>query len=65
MATVSAPKKSGCELYRGFNFTQIAEKLFISPHAVHTHIKNTYSKLHVDSRTQAIYEAVQQRIIQH
>jgi len=52
-------------LYRGFNFTQIAEKLFISPHTVHTHIKNTYSKLHVNSRSQAIYEAVQKRIIQH
>jgi len=51
-------------LYRGFNFTQIAEKLFISPHTVHTHIKNTYSKLHVNSRSQAIYEAVQKRIIQ-
>jgi two-component system NarL family response regulator len=50
-------------LYQGFNFTQIADTLFISPHTVHAHIKKIYSKLHVNSRSQAIYEAVKQRII--
>ena len=52
-------------LYQGFNFTQIADKLFISPHTVHTHIKKIYSKLHVNSRSQAIYEAVQKKLIKH
>ncbi len=50
-------------LYRGFNFMQIADKLCISPHTVHTHIKKIYTKLHVNSRSQAIYEAVQKKLI--
>ncbi|HTG82046.1 MAG TPA: response regulator transcription factor [Geobacteraceae bacterium] len=50
-------------LYKGFNFTQIADTLFISPHTVHTHIKKIYSKLHVNSRSQAIYEALKQQLI--
>ena len=50
-------------LYRGLNITQIADSLFISPHTVHTHIKKIYSKLHVNSRSQAIYEAVQKNLI--
>lgn len=50
-------------LYRGLNITQIADNLCISPHTVHTHIKKIYSKLHVNTRSQAIYEAVKQKII--
>ncbi len=50
-------------LYRGCNFMQIADKLCISPHTVHTHIKKIYGKLHVNSRSQAIYEAFQQKLI--
>ena len=52
-------------LYRGCNVTQISDKLFISPNTVQTHIKKIYSKLHVNSRTQAIYEAVQNKFIRH
>lgn len=50
-------------LYHGFNSMEIADNLFISPHTVHTHIKKIYSKLHVNSRSQAIYEAVKQKLI--
>lgn len=50
-------------LYQGDNFAQIGESLFISPHTVHAHIKNIYSKLHVNSRSQAIYEAVKMKIL--
>jgi DNA-binding NarL/FixJ family response regulator len=50
-------------LYRGLNFLEIADKLCISPHTVHTHIKKIYTKLHVNSRSQAIYEAFQQKLI--
>jgi DNA-binding NarL/FixJ family response regulator len=50
-------------LYRGLNITQIADKLCISPHTVHTHTKKIYTKLHVNSRSQAIYKAVKQKII--
>jgi len=51
------------QLYQGFNFMQIGEKLYISPHTVHAHIKKIYGKLHVNSRSQAIYEAVKQRLL--
>jgi DNA-binding NarL/FixJ family response regulator len=50
-------------LYKGLNFIEIAEKLFISPHTVHTHIKKIYTKLHVNTRSQAIYKAFQQKLI--
>jgi len=50
-------------LYRGLNIAQIADKLCISTHTVQTHIKKIYSKLHVNSRSQAIYEAVQKKLI--
>lgn len=50
-------------LYRGLIIVQIADKLFISPHTVHTHIKKIYTKLHVNSRSQAIYEAVKKKLI--
>lgn len=50
-------------LYRGLNITQIGDELFISPHTVHTHIKKIYTKLQVNSRSQAIYEAVQKKFI--
>jgi DNA-binding NarL/FixJ family response regulator len=52
-------------LYKGCNIPQISDILFISPHTVQTHIKKIYSKLHVNSRTQAIYEAVQNNFISH
>ncbi|MFY7653063.1 MAG: response regulator [Chitinophagaceae bacterium] len=38
----------------GFNYQQIAEKLFISPHTVRKHISNIYDKLHVSNKTAAI-----------
>jgi DNA-binding NarL/FixJ family response regulator len=50
-------------LYRGLNITQLADQLYLSPHTVQTHIKKIYAKLHVNSRSQAIYEAVQKNLI--
>ena len=50
-------------LYRGLNITQLADQLCISPHTVQTHIKKIYSKLHVNTRSQAIYEAVKMKLI--
>ena len=41
-------------LVEGFEYKQIAEKLFISPATVRTHISNIYQKLHVTSKAQAI-----------
>ncbi len=50
-------------LYRGDSYKEIADKLSLSTHTVHTHIKNIYAKLHVNSRAQAIYEALRKKII--
>ena len=50
-------------LSKGMNYKDVAEELFLSPHTVKTHIKNIYSKLHVNSRAEAVYKAVQQKLI--
>ena len=42
---------------QGFSSREIAEKLDISYYTVTTHIKNIYSKLQVNSRSEAIHEA--------
>jgi len=41
-------------LSKGFRYKEIAEKLFISPDTVRTHIRNIYLKLQVTSKIEAI-----------
>jgi len=41
-------------LSQGFRNKQIAEKLFLSPHTIRTHIYNIYEKLHVQNRVEAL-----------
>jgi DNA-binding NarL/FixJ family response regulator len=43
------------------NFKAIADKLFISPNTVRTHITNIYKKMHVQSKTQAVMLAVKNK----
>lgn len=50
-------------MYKGDSYKEIADKLCISLHTVHTHIKNIYSKLQVNSRAQAIFEACKKKLI--
>ncbi len=42
------------ELVKGSSPQDIADKLFISPNTVRTHVNNIYKKLHLNSRTQII-----------
>lgn len=49
---------------QGFSSQEIAEKLTLSYYTVTTHIKNIYSKLQVNSRTEALYEAAKLGLIQ-
>ena len=48
---------------QGFSSKEIAEKLAISYYTVTTHIKNIYSKLQVNSRTEALHEAIKLGLI--
>jgi DNA-binding NarL/FixJ family response regulator len=42
---------------RGFKYSEIASLNGVSVHTVHSHIKNIYSKLSVNSRSEAVFEA--------
>ncbi len=48
-------------LVDGLDYKGVAEKLFISPHTVRTHITKIYQKLHVNSKIQAVNLAVKNR----
>ncbi len=48
-------------LVEGCDHKEAAEKLFISPHTVRTHISNIYQKLHVKNRAQAVKLAIKKR----
>lgn len=50
-------------LVQGFNYRQIAEKIFISPETVRNHIRNIYEKLHVHSRSEAVSKAIKQGLL--
>lgn len=42
---------------KGYSFPEIARLLDISHHSVMTYVKRSYRKLHVNSKTEAVYEA--------
>jgi DNA-binding NarL/FixJ family response regulator len=48
-------------LVEGLDYRGLADKLFISPHTVRTHITKIYQKLHVSSKTQAVMVAVKNK----
>jgi DNA-binding NarL/FixJ family response regulator len=50
-------------LARGFSVIETANILNISRHTIATHVKHIYSKLEVNSRTEAIFEATSRGII--
>lgn len=41
---------------KGYDFPEIAALMGISPHTVTTYVKRAYRKLHVHSKTEALYE---------
>ena len=51
------------ELEKGFTYKELAEKLSISHHTIHTHIKKIYEKLHAKSRKDALTTARKKGII--
>jgi two-component system NarL family response regulator len=48
---------------QGMTYKDIAERFNISPHTVHTHIKNIYEKLQAKGRPEAILKARKQGLI--
>ncbi len=52
-------------LSQGQTYKEIAEKLFIHPETVKSHLKNIYTKLDVHNKADAIMKAVQERLIRH
>nr|WP_276562462.1 response regulator transcription factor [Hoeflea prorocentri] len=48
---------------KGYTYKDVAEKLGISGNTVPTHIKNIYRKLEVNSRGEAVFEAIQRGLI--
>jgi DNA-binding NarL/FixJ family response regulator len=50
-------------LVNGENYLTLAQKSFISPHTVKTHIKHIYKKLHVHSRANAVRVAIERHLI--
>lgn len=50
-------------LEKGLTYKEIAELLNISPHTVHTHIKNIYEKLQTRDRQEALRKAARMGIL--
>lgn len=42
---------------KGYSYKEVADKLCITPNTVATHIKRVFDKLHVNSKSEAVYEA--------
>lgn len=51
-------------LARGLSYREAAQELSLSPHTVADYVKGIYRKLAVNSRGEAVYEAVQSGLIQ-
>jgi DNA-binding NarL/FixJ family response regulator len=50
-------------LAQGRTYRQVAHELHVSAHTVQTHVKNVYAKLDVHSAREAIWRALQLRIL--
>ena len=50
-------------LVEGLSYKMIADKLNVSFHTIHSHIKNIYEKLHVNSKGEAVAKALKQKLI--
>lgn len=50
-------------LVEGMSYKMIAADLHITYGTVHTHIKNIYEKLHVNSKSEAVAKALKQKLV--
>lgn len=49
-------------LVDGLSYKQIADRMFISPETVRTHIKNIYKKLHIHTRAELVGKSLRDEI---
>lgn len=50
-------------LVNGLQYKEIAEKIFLSYEAVHSHVKKIYEKLHVNSKSEAVVKAIRNKLV--
>jgi len=50
-------------LVEGLSYKMIADKVFVSFHTVHTHLRHIYEKLHVNSKGEAVAKAIKNRLV--
>jgi DNA-binding NarL/FixJ family response regulator len=50
-------------LVDGLSYKMIADKVALSFHTIHSHIRNIYEKLHVNSKGEAVAKALKQKLI--
>lgn len=50
-------------LVEGLSYKMIAEKVFLSFHTVHTHLRHIYEKLHVNSKSEAVAKAIKNKLV--
>jgi DNA-binding NarL/FixJ family response regulator len=50
-------------LVEGLSYKMIADKMNLSFHTIHTHIRNVYEKLHVNSKGEAINKAIKNKLV--
>jgi DNA-binding NarL/FixJ family response regulator len=51
-------------LAQGLTYQSVAKRLQLSGHTVHSHVRNIYGKLQVNSRSEAVYEAIRRKLLQ-
>lgn len=50
-------------LVDGLSYKMIADKVSVSFHTIHSHIKNVYGKLHVNSNSEAVVKAIRNKLV--
>ncbi len=50
-------------LVDGCSYKMIADKMNLSFHTIHTHIRNVYEKLHVNSKGEAVAKAIRNKLV--
>ena len=50
-------------LVDGLSYKMIAGQLTVSFHTIHSHVKNIYEKLHVNSKGEAVAKAIKNRLV--